>query len=185
MEEVEGTPDPAFVDVDQGLTLACVAFLCILLVAMIIRCAKKDHGVQTAKEATFMTKFSQRIPDLHNPTEAQWSKHSSTNPLREAQSLLVRKHLCLDPGRLSAVKLPSESYTEGAESLDADSEIRPILELLNLALSRTSSVSVVSPSLTVRNQVMMIHHRVSFIEYSTKTAWSCRFSLPKQKGGVL
>ncbi|XP_056463208.1 cortexin domain-containing 1 protein-like [Gadus chalcogrammus] len=40
MEEVEGTPDPAFVDVDQGLTLACVAFLCILLVAMIIRCAK-------------------------------------------------------------------------------------------------------------------------------------------------
>ncbi|KAG7251935.1 hypothetical protein CRUP_004445 [Coryphaenoides rupestris] len=40
MEEVEGTPDPAFVDVDQGLTLACIAFLCILLVAMIIRCAK-------------------------------------------------------------------------------------------------------------------------------------------------
>ena len=52
--------------------------------------SQKDHGVQTAKEATFMTKFSQRIPDLHNPTEAQWSKHSSTNPLREAHSLLVR-----------------------------------------------------------------------------------------------
>uniref|UniRef100_A0A8D3AZA0 Cortexin 1 n=1 Tax=Scophthalmus maximus TaxID=52904 RepID=A0A8D3AZA0_SCOMX len=31
---------PAFVDVDQGLTLACIAFLCLLLVAMIIRCAK-------------------------------------------------------------------------------------------------------------------------------------------------
>uniref|UniRef100_A0A3Q4G6B3 CTXD1 protein n=1 Tax=Neolamprologus brichardi TaxID=32507 RepID=A0A3Q4G6B3_NEOBR len=31
---------PAFVDVDQGLTLACVAFLCLLLMAMIIRCAK-------------------------------------------------------------------------------------------------------------------------------------------------
>ncbi|KAJ8340362.1 hypothetical protein SKAU_G00349950 [Synaphobranchus kaupii] len=36
----EPTPDPAFVDVDQGLTLACIAFLCLLLVAMIIRCAK-------------------------------------------------------------------------------------------------------------------------------------------------
>ncbi|KAK2913360.1 hypothetical protein Q8A67_001759 [Cirrhinus molitorella] len=36
----ETTPDPAFVDVDQGLTLACIAFLCLLLVAMIIRCAK-------------------------------------------------------------------------------------------------------------------------------------------------
>uniref|UniRef100_A0A4W5L0C0 Cortexin 2 n=1 Tax=Hucho hucho TaxID=62062 RepID=A0A4W5L0C0_9TELE len=29
-----------FVDVDQGMTLACVAFLCLLLVAMIIRCAR-------------------------------------------------------------------------------------------------------------------------------------------------
>ncbi|TKS70351.1 Cortexin-2 [Collichthys lucidus] len=38
--EVEGTAEPAFVDVDQGLTLACIAFLCVLLVAMIIRCAK-------------------------------------------------------------------------------------------------------------------------------------------------
>uniref|UniRef100_A0A4W6D4Y5 Cortexin domain containing 1 n=1 Tax=Lates calcarifer TaxID=8187 RepID=A0A4W6D4Y5_LATCA len=38
--EVEGTAEPAFVDVDQGLTLACIAFLCLLLVAMIIRCAK-------------------------------------------------------------------------------------------------------------------------------------------------
>ncbi|KAA0722826.1 Cortexin-2 [Triplophysa tibetana] len=36
----EPTEDPAFVDVDQGLTLACLAFLCLLLVAMIIRCAK-------------------------------------------------------------------------------------------------------------------------------------------------
>uniref|UniRef100_A0A8C1TGS8 Uncharacterized protein n=1 Tax=Cyprinus carpio TaxID=7962 RepID=A0A8C1TGS8_CYPCA len=36
----ETTPDPAFVDVDQGLTLTCIAFLCLLLVAMIIRCAK-------------------------------------------------------------------------------------------------------------------------------------------------
>uniref|UniRef100_A0A8C2PWX0 Uncharacterized protein n=1 Tax=Cyprinus carpio TaxID=7962 RepID=A0A8C2PWX0_CYPCA len=32
--------NPAFVDVDQGLTLTCIAFLCLLLVAMIIRCAK-------------------------------------------------------------------------------------------------------------------------------------------------
>lgn len=38
--EVESTTEPAFVDVDQGLTLACIAFLCLLLVAMIIRCAK-------------------------------------------------------------------------------------------------------------------------------------------------
>lgn len=38
--EVESTTEPAFVDVDQGLTLACIAFLCVLLVAMIIRCAK-------------------------------------------------------------------------------------------------------------------------------------------------
>ncbi|GAA6104414.1 cortexin domain-containing 1 [Tachysurus ichikawai] len=36
----ETTPDPEYVDVDQGLTLACIAFLCLLLVAMIIRCAK-------------------------------------------------------------------------------------------------------------------------------------------------
>uniref|UniRef100_A0AAY4EBT4 CTXD1 protein n=1 Tax=Denticeps clupeoides TaxID=299321 RepID=A0AAY4EBT4_9TELE len=36
----ETTPDPDFVDVDQGLTLACIAFLCLLLVAMIIRCAR-------------------------------------------------------------------------------------------------------------------------------------------------
>uniref|UniRef100_A0A3P9HSK4 Cortexin domain containing 1 n=1 Tax=Oryzias latipes TaxID=8090 RepID=A0A3P9HSK4_ORYLA len=28
------------VDVDQGLTLTCVAFLCLLLMAMVIRCAK-------------------------------------------------------------------------------------------------------------------------------------------------
>ncbi|XP_048828213.1 cortexin domain-containing 1-like [Brienomyrus brachyistius] len=38
MEEI--TPDPVHVDVDQGLTLACIAFLCLLLVAMIIRCAR-------------------------------------------------------------------------------------------------------------------------------------------------
>uniref|UniRef100_A0A3Q3QA97 Cortexin domain containing 1 n=1 Tax=Monopterus albus TaxID=43700 RepID=A0A3Q3QA97_MONAL len=38
--EVECTAEPAFVDVDQGLTLVCIAFLCLLLVAMIIRCAK-------------------------------------------------------------------------------------------------------------------------------------------------
>ena len=41
MEGEGPTPDPAeFVDIDQGLTLACVAFLCLTLVAMIIRCAK-------------------------------------------------------------------------------------------------------------------------------------------------
>ncbi|KAM4597011.1 cortexin domain-containing 1 protein [Anableps anableps] len=38
--EVEGTAEPSFVDVDQGLTLAGVTFLCLLLIAMIIRCAK-------------------------------------------------------------------------------------------------------------------------------------------------
>ncbi|XP_033982940.1 cortexin domain-containing 1-like [Trematomus bernacchii] len=38
--ELDGSEQPASVDVDQGLTLACVAFLCLLLVAMIIRCAK-------------------------------------------------------------------------------------------------------------------------------------------------
>ncbi|XP_023698819.2 cortexin domain-containing 1 protein-like [Paramormyrops kingsleyae] len=38
MEEI--TPDPVYVDVDQGLTLACIVFLCLLLVAMIIRCAR-------------------------------------------------------------------------------------------------------------------------------------------------
>ncbi|XP_036390595.1 cortexin domain-containing 1-like [Megalops cyprinoides] len=36
----EPTADPAFVDVDQGLTLAGIALLCLLLVAMIIRCAR-------------------------------------------------------------------------------------------------------------------------------------------------
>ncbi|KAI3376762.1 hypothetical protein L3Q82_000361 [Scortum barcoo] len=44
--EVEGTAEPAFVDVDQGLTLACIAFLCLLLVAMIIRCAKEMRALQ-------------------------------------------------------------------------------------------------------------------------------------------
>ncbi|XP_034082861.1 cortexin domain-containing 1-like isoform X2 [Gymnodraco acuticeps] len=38
--ELEGSEQPASVDVDQCLTLDCVAFLCLLLVAMIIRCAK-------------------------------------------------------------------------------------------------------------------------------------------------
>lgn len=38
--ETESTTEPAFVDVDLGLTLACIAFLCLLLLAMIIRCAK-------------------------------------------------------------------------------------------------------------------------------------------------
>lgn len=38
--DIESTTEPAFVDVDLGLTLACIAFLCVLLVAMIIRCAK-------------------------------------------------------------------------------------------------------------------------------------------------
>ncbi|XP_037367328.1 cortexin domain-containing 1 protein [Talpa occidentalis] len=36
----EPTPEPVHVDVDKGLTLACLAFLCLFLVAMIIRCAK-------------------------------------------------------------------------------------------------------------------------------------------------
>ncbi|XP_038158962.1 cortexin domain-containing 1-like [Cyprinodon tularosa] len=39
MEE-EGTAEPSFVDVDKGLTLTGVTFLCLLLIAMIIRCAK-------------------------------------------------------------------------------------------------------------------------------------------------
>lgn len=38
---MEGTtPEPAFVDVDKGLTLACIVFLCLFLIVMIIRCAK-------------------------------------------------------------------------------------------------------------------------------------------------
>ncbi|KAJ1179106.1 hypothetical protein NDU88_004342 [Pleurodeles waltl] len=36
----EPSPEPAFIDVDKGLTLACFAFLCLFLVMMIIRCAK-------------------------------------------------------------------------------------------------------------------------------------------------
>ncbi|XP_049573492.1 cortexin domain-containing 1 protein [Syngnathus scovelli] len=38
--EMLATEEPAFVDVDQGLTLACLGFLCLLLLAMIIHCAK-------------------------------------------------------------------------------------------------------------------------------------------------
>lgn len=38
--EVDSTAEPDALDVDQGLTLACIGFLCLLLVAMIIRCAK-------------------------------------------------------------------------------------------------------------------------------------------------
>ncbi|KAJ8778267.1 hypothetical protein J1605_013766 [Eschrichtius robustus] len=34
------TPEPVYVDVDKGLTLACFVFLCLFLVVMIIRCAK-------------------------------------------------------------------------------------------------------------------------------------------------
>lgn len=34
------TPEPAYVDVDKGLTLACFVFLCLFLIVMIIRCAK-------------------------------------------------------------------------------------------------------------------------------------------------
>ncbi|KAL6091680.1 hypothetical protein STEG23_024274 [Scotinomys teguina] len=36
----EPTPEPVYVDVDKGLTLACFVFLCLFLVVMIIRCAK-------------------------------------------------------------------------------------------------------------------------------------------------
>ncbi|KAI5929552.1 Cortexin domain-containing 1 [Manis javanica] len=36
----EPTPEPAYVDVDKGLTLACFAFLCLFLVLMVIRCAR-------------------------------------------------------------------------------------------------------------------------------------------------
>lgn len=39
-EMEEATPEPAYVDVDKGLTLACFVFLCLFLVVMIIRCAK-------------------------------------------------------------------------------------------------------------------------------------------------
>uniref|UniRef100_A0A8D0BWY1 Cortexin domain containing 1 n=6 Tax=Episquamata TaxID=1329912 RepID=A0A8D0BWY1_SALMN len=40
-QTMEGpTPEPAFVDVDKGLTLACFVFLCLFLIVMIIRCAK-------------------------------------------------------------------------------------------------------------------------------------------------
>lgn len=38
--EEEPTPEPVFVDVDKGLTLACFVLLCLFLVVMIIRCAK-------------------------------------------------------------------------------------------------------------------------------------------------
>ncbi|XP_032627769.1 cortexin domain-containing 1 protein [Chelonoidis abingdonii] len=34
------TPEPVYVDVDKGLTLACFVVLCLLLIVMIIRCAK-------------------------------------------------------------------------------------------------------------------------------------------------
>lgn len=34
------TPEPAFVDVDKGFTLAGLVFLCLFLIAMIVRCAK-------------------------------------------------------------------------------------------------------------------------------------------------
>lgn len=39
-EMEEPTPEPVYVDVDKGLTLACFVFLCLFLVVMIIRCAK-------------------------------------------------------------------------------------------------------------------------------------------------
>ncbi|PKU39762.1 cortexin-2-like [Limosa lapponica baueri] len=32
--------EPVYVDVDKGLTLACIVFLCLFLIVMIIRCAK-------------------------------------------------------------------------------------------------------------------------------------------------
>ncbi|XP_041081599.1 cortexin domain-containing 1-like [Polyodon spathula] len=34
------TPELAYVDVDKGFTLAGLVFLCLFLIAMIIRCAK-------------------------------------------------------------------------------------------------------------------------------------------------
>uniref|UniRef100_A0A4W3H4R1 Cortexin domain containing 1 n=1 Tax=Callorhinchus milii TaxID=7868 RepID=A0A4W3H4R1_CALMI len=34
------TPEPIYVDVDKGLTLAGFVFLCLFLIVMIIRCAK-------------------------------------------------------------------------------------------------------------------------------------------------
>ncbi|XP_030434100.1 cortexin domain-containing 1 [Gopherus evgoodei] len=34
------TPEPAYIDVDKGLTLGCFVVLCLFLIVMIIRCAK-------------------------------------------------------------------------------------------------------------------------------------------------
>lgn len=39
-EMEEPTPEPVYVDVDKGLTLACFVFLCLFLIVMVIRCAK-------------------------------------------------------------------------------------------------------------------------------------------------
>uniref|UniRef100_A0A667WZ77 Cortexin domain containing 2 n=1 Tax=Myripristis murdjan TaxID=586833 RepID=A0A667WZ77_9TELE len=67
--EVESTADPAFVDVDQGLTLACIAFLCLLLVAMIIRCAKVIMDPYSEEEAAEDDEEEDKTNAVHD-TEA-------------------------------------------------------------------------------------------------------------------
>lgn len=68
--EVEGTAEPAFVDVDQGLTLACIAFLCLLLVAMIIRCAKVIMDPYSAIPTS--TWEEQHLDDWLTPWNYAW-----------------------------------------------------------------------------------------------------------------
>ncbi|ETE66722.1 Cortexin-2, partial [Ophiophagus hannah] len=71
------TPEPAFVDVDKGLTLACFVFLCLFLIVMIIRCAK-----------VIMDPYSAI------PTSTAWGKRWPPSPLHlgPTHGLGARKH---------------------------------------------------------------------------------------------
>ena len=69
-EMEDPTPEPVYVDVDKGLTLACFVFLCLFLVVMIIRCAKVIMDPYSAIPTS--TWEEQHLDDWGAGGQGQW-----------------------------------------------------------------------------------------------------------------
>lgn len=86
------TPEPVFVDVDKGLTLACFVFLCLFLIVMIIRCAKVIMDPYSAIPTS--TWEEQHLDDWKNFTRQNhrmpWSERPSPTGKTNAQTAIFR-----------------------------------------------------------------------------------------------
>ncbi|KAJ8343960.1 hypothetical protein SKAU_G00312890 [Synaphobranchus kaupii] len=162
----EPTPDPAFVDVDQGLTLAGIAFLCLLLVAMIIRCVPKetmrgamldeDRGTSTILQ--FMCKHLSEfytlllVRNTAQPVQAAWPGKAVMFAVPgNSQSSAATHHrsgCCQECGRvkLRAVTRPPSLPVNlpCCPSPATCSRDTSLQRHLNLQLSRTPSDRVTS-----------------------------------------